>query len=127
MHRNDEAGADKKDKKVVLKADVEDAESAQSKEFDALKAQVQALQAQLRGDTTGAKRGRNGVPVKKEIPVCTKCKKRMARRLVEAQDTVLRAYLAQKYGQMTVCGDEGSRCQTERSGASRIGGVRVSE
>ena len=76
LHRNEDAGADNKDKKVVFKADVEDAESAQSKEFDALKAQVQALQAQLRGDTPGAKRGRNGVPVKKEIPVCAKCKKR---------------------------------------------------
>ena len=31
MHRNDDAGADNKDKKVVFKADVEDAESAQSK------------------------------------------------------------------------------------------------
>ena len=76
LHRNEDAGADNKDKKVVFKADVEDAESTQSKEFDALKAQVQALQAQLRGDTPGAKRGRNGVPVKKEIPVCANCKKR---------------------------------------------------
>ena len=76
LHRIEDAGADNKDKKVVFKADVEDAESAQSKEFNALKAQVQALQAQLRGDTPGAKRGRNGVPVKKDIPVCAKCKKR---------------------------------------------------
>jgi len=82
MHRNDDTGANNKDKKVVFKADVEDAKSAQSKEFDALKVQVQALQAQLRGDTPGAERGRNGVEkVKKDIPVCAaKCKKCDTRR-----------------------------------------------
>lgn len=75
LHRNEDAGADK-DKKVAFKADVEDAESAQSEKFAALEAQVKALQAQLRGDAAGAKRARNGVPVKKEVPVCGKCKKR---------------------------------------------------
>ena len=41
-------------------------------------------------------------------------RQRMARRLLEAQDTVLRAYFAQKYGQITVCGDEGSRAAKPR-------------
>ncbi len=40
-------------------------------------AKIKALSAQLRGDTSGAKRARNGVPVeKKPIPVCTVCSKR---------------------------------------------------
>ena len=37
-----------------------------------------------------------------------------------AQDTVLRAYFAQKYGQMTVCGDEGSRAARSR-GLAHLG------
>jgi hypothetical protein len=38
---------------------------------------IKALSAHLRGDTSGAKRARNGVPVeKKPIPVCTVCSKR---------------------------------------------------
>jgi hypothetical protein len=46
-------------------------------ELAGLKATVKALSAQLRGDTSGAKRARNGVPVeKKTIPVCTVCVKR---------------------------------------------------
>ena len=40
--------------------------------------------------------------------------------LLEAQDTVLRAYFAQKYGQMTVCGDEGSRAAKPR-GLAHLG------
>ena len=40
-------------------------------------AQFKALSAQLRGDTSGAKRACNGAPVeKKPIPVCTVCGKR---------------------------------------------------
>ena len=40
-------------------------------------AKIKALSAQLCGDTSGAKRARNGVPVdKKPIPVCTVCGKR---------------------------------------------------
>jgi hypothetical protein len=40
-------------------------------------AQIKALLAQLRGNTSGAKRARNSVPVeKKPIPVCTVCGKR---------------------------------------------------
>jgi hypothetical protein len=40
-------------------------------------AKIKALSAQLRGDTSAAKRARNGVPVeKKPIPVCTVCSKR---------------------------------------------------
>ena len=40
-------------------------------------AKIKALSAQLRGDTSVAKRARNGVPVeKKPIPVCTVCSKR---------------------------------------------------
>jgi hypothetical protein len=40
-------------------------------------AKMKVLSAQLRGDTSGAKRARNGVPVeKKPIPVCTVCSKR---------------------------------------------------
>jgi hypothetical protein len=43
----------------------------------AQEAKIKALSAQLRGDTSGAKRARNGVPVeKKRIPVCTVCSKR---------------------------------------------------
>jgi hypothetical protein len=53
-------------------------------ELEALKAttkaqdaKIKALSAQLRGDTSGAKRARNGVPVeKKPVPVCTVCSKR---------------------------------------------------
>jgi hypothetical protein len=38
---------------------------------------IKAISAQLHGDTSGAKRARNGVPVeKKPIPVCTVCSKR---------------------------------------------------
>ena len=47
-------------------------------------------------------------------------RQRMARRLLEEQDTVLRAYFAQKYGQMTVCGDEGSRVARPR-GLAHLG------
>ena len=47
-------------------------------------------------------------------------RQRMARRLLEEQDTVLRAYFAQKYGQMTVCGDEGSRAARPR-GLAHLG------
>jgi hypothetical protein len=47
-------------------------------------------------------------------------RQRMARRLLEAQDTVLRAYFAQKYGQITVCGDEGSRAAKPR-GLAHLG------
>ena len=54
-------------------------------------------------------------------------RQRMARRLLEAQDTVLRAYFAQKWTNDSVWGRRKSRCRTERSGASRIGCVRVSE
>ena len=42
-------------------------------------AKIKALSAQLRGDTSGAKRARSGVPRtvdKKPIPVCTVCGKR---------------------------------------------------
>jgi hypothetical protein len=40
-------------------------------------AKIKVLSAQLRGDTSGAKRACNGVPVeKKPIPVCTVCSKR---------------------------------------------------
>ena len=40
-------------------------------------AKIKALSAQLRGDTSGAKRARSGAPVdKKPIPVCTVCGKR---------------------------------------------------
>jgi hypothetical protein len=40
-------------------------------------AKIKALSAQLRGDTSGAKRARNGVPLeKKPVPVCTVCSKR---------------------------------------------------
>ena len=41
--------------------------------FAAMEKKIQALQALLRGDAAGAKRGRNGVPVqKKPVPVCLK-------------------------------------------------------
>jgi hypothetical protein len=69
LHRNDDAGEDTKDK-VAFAAGVGNDQDAK---LVALEAQVQALQAQLRGDTAGSKRGRNGVPVdKKVIPVCLK-------------------------------------------------------
>jgi hypothetical protein len=43
-------------------------------ELAALKVTIKALSAQLRGDTSGAKRARNGVPVeKKPIPVGAQC------------------------------------------------------
>ena len=43
----------------------------------AQEAKIKALSAQLRGDTSGAKRARSGAPVdKKPIPVCTVCGKR---------------------------------------------------
>ena len=47
-------------------------------------------------------------------------RQRMARRLLEAQDTVLSAYFAQKYGQMTVCGDEERRAAGPR-GLAHLG------
>ena len=71
LHRSDGAGAAVKDK-VAFKADVGDAEAPDAK-FAAMEKKIQALQAQLRGDAAGAKRGRNGVPVqKKPVPVCLK-------------------------------------------------------
>ena len=71
LHRCDGAGAAVKDK-VAFKADVGDAEAPDAK-FAAMEKKIQALQAQLRGDAAGAKRGRNGVPVqKKPVPVCLK-------------------------------------------------------
>ena len=68
LHRSDGAGAVVKDK-VAFKADVSDAEdrdakfAAMEEKMKAQAKKVQALQAQLHGDTAGAKRGRNGVPV----------------------------------------------------------------
>ena len=50
----------------------------------------------------------------------SRLRQQMARRLLEAQDTVLRAYFAQKYGQMTVCGDEKSRAAGPR-GLAHLG------
>ena len=50
----------------------------------------------------------------------SRLRQRMARRLLEAQDTVLRAYFAQKYGQMTVCGDEERRAAGPR-GLAHLG------
>ena len=76
LHRNDGEGAAVKDK-VALQADVGDAEDPDAK-FAAMEKKIQALQAQLRGDTAGAKRGRNGAPVqKKAVPVCLKGKRRL--------------------------------------------------
>ena len=69
LHHNDGAGAAVKDK-VALKADVGFAEDPDAK-FAAMEKKIQALQAQMHGDTAGAKRGRNGAPVqKKAVPVC---------------------------------------------------------
>ena len=66
-----EAGAAVKDK-VEFLVDVGDAEDPDAK-FAAMEKKVQALQAQLRGDTAGAKRGRNVAPLqKKAVPVCPK-------------------------------------------------------
>ena len=49
--------------------------AAMEENMNAQDRNIQALQAQLRGDTTGAKRGCNGVPVqKKAVPVCLKRK-----------------------------------------------------
>ena len=77
LHRNEGAGEDTKEK-VAFAADV-GKDTTQDAKLAALEEQVQALQAQLRGDTAGAKRGRNGVPVdkkatadKKPVPVCLK-------------------------------------------------------
>ena len=71
LHHGNEAGAAVKDK-VAFKADVGDAGDRDAK-FAAMEKKVQALQVQLRGDTAGAKRGRNGAPVqKKAVPVCVK-------------------------------------------------------
>ena len=63
LHRSNEAGAVVKDK-VAFKADVGDAEDRDAK-IAAMKKKVQVLQAQLRGDTAGAKRGNNGASVQK--------------------------------------------------------------
>ena len=41
-------------------------------------------------------------------------RQRMARRLLEGQDTELRAYFAQKYGKTTACGGEESRAAGSR-------------
>ena len=50
---------------------------AQDANAKAQDAKIKELSAQLRGDTSGAKRARNGAPVeKKPIPVCTVCGKR---------------------------------------------------
>ena len=71
LPRSNEAGAAVKNK-VALKADVGDAEDRDARGA-AMEEKVQALQAQLRGDTAGAKRGRNGAPVQKmAVPVCFK-------------------------------------------------------
>ena len=73
MHRNEEASAAVKDK-VTFKADVDDVEDRNIK-FAAMEKKIQALQAQPRGDTAGAKRSCNGAPVhKKAVPVCLKGK-----------------------------------------------------
>ena len=57
---------------MAFKADVSDAEDRDTK-FAVMEKKVQALQAQLRGDTTAAKRVRNGAPVQtKAVPVCLK-------------------------------------------------------
>ena len=75
LTRSDDAGPESKNT-VAFKSDVakaKEATDANIDKFAALEAQVQALQAQLRGDVPGAKRGRNGVPVdKKPVPVCLK-------------------------------------------------------
>ena len=85
LHHNDGAGAAVTGK-VAFKADVSDAEDPDAK-FAAMEKKIQALQAQLRGDAAGAKRGHNGVPVqKKSVPVCRKekggCGKRVFFRLL---------------------------------------------
>jgi len=50
---------------------------AQDAKAKAQDAKIKALSAQLRGDTSGAKRARNGAPVeKKPIPGCTVCGER---------------------------------------------------
>ena len=69
LHRSDGTGAAVKDK-VAFKADVDDVEDRDIK-IAAMEKKIQALQAQLRGDTAGAKRGCNGAPVhKKAVLVC---------------------------------------------------------
>jgi hypothetical protein len=68
----------------VLATEVEISGQDTAAELAALKAttkaqdaKIKALSAQLRGDTSGAKRARSGAPVdKKPIPVCTVCGKR---------------------------------------------------
>ena len=50
---------------------------AQDANAKAQDAKIKELSAQLRGDTSGAKRARNGAPVeKKPIPGCTVCGER---------------------------------------------------
>jgi len=71
-------------KAKVLATEVEISGQDTAAELAALKAttkaqdaKIKALSAQLRGDTSGAKRARSGAPVdKKPIPVCTVCGKR---------------------------------------------------
>ena len=68
----------------VLATEVEISGQDTAAELAALKAttkaqdaKIKALSAQLRGDTSGAKRARSGAPVdKKPISVCTVCGKR---------------------------------------------------
>jgi hypothetical protein len=72
------------DEAKVLATEVEISGQDTAAELAALKAtakaqeaKIKALSAQLRGDTSGAKRARSGAPVdKKPIPVCTVCGKR---------------------------------------------------
>ena len=71
-------------KAKVLATEVEISGQDTAAELAALKAtakaqeaKIKALSAQLRGDTSGAKRARSGAPVdKKPISVCTVCGKR---------------------------------------------------
>jgi hypothetical protein len=75
LHRSDGAGAAVKDR-VVFKVDISDAEgrdakfAAMEEKVKAQENRVQALQAQLRGDAAGAKRGRNGVLMQERLCQC---------------------------------------------------------
>jgi hypothetical protein len=82
QHLQRAATDDASPKAKVLATEISEQDTAA--ELAALKAttkaqdaKIKALSAQLRGDTSGAKRARNCVPVeKKPIPVCTVCSKR---------------------------------------------------
>jgi hypothetical protein len=82
QHLQRAATDDASPKAKVLATEISGTDTAA--ELSALKAATKAqgakikeLSAHMRGDTSGVKRGRNGVPVeKKPIPVCTVCGKR---------------------------------------------------